>query len=41
MYDIVFVFYMMIYKEFHTKCINMYMCLNGVEHMHIVTVGCT
>jgi hypothetical protein len=27
----------MFYYGFHYRCINMYMCLNGIEHMYIVT----
>jgi hypothetical protein len=27
-------------QGFHTRCISMYMCLNGTKLMHTVTVSC-
>jgi hypothetical protein len=32
--------YVMNCQGFYDRCINMYMCLNGTEHIYTVTVGC-
>jgi hypothetical protein len=34
------IFYDLFYEGFHTRCISMYMCLYGIEHMYTVTTGC-
>jgi hypothetical protein len=28
---------LLIYKRLHARCVRMYMCLNGIEHIYTVT----
>jgi hypothetical protein len=33
------IMYDMVYMDFHVRCIDMLMSLNGVEHVYTVTAG--